>query len=173
MEGKVKTVRQVFTLPDIALLAAIAALGVAIILFGKDWSGAGYLVLLCLLSMVPFWRHGFRINGQRGEFKEEEILVARECKDSILSFLDDYNHLPTGLPAQTLVTLEGESDSLEHRPRQEGGALVEVFTGKGGKIFARYFDYADFAKGKEYELHEISPEKKERLKEIDAQSKKK
>ena len=155
MDSKVKTVRQVFTLPDIVLLAAIAALGVAIILFGKDWSGAGYLILLCLLSMVPFWRHGFRINGQRGEFKEEEILVARECKDSILSFL------------------EGESDSLEHRPRQEGGALVEVFTGKGGKIFARYFDYADFAKGKEYELHEISPEKKERLKEIDAQSKKK
>ena len=155
MVKKDKTVRQVYTLSDLALLAGILAVG----LFGffiPGLSGLGYTLLLCLILMIPFWKHGFRIAGQEGVFSQKEILVPRECKDQILNFLD------------------GQTDKLDLHPAMDGGALVNIYTRqKDQLILARYFDYADFAAGKEYDLHEISQEKKSRLEEMGNKSQKK
>ena len=151
-----KTIRQVYSLSDIALLAGILVVGLVCSFFIKGLAGLGYTILLCWVMMLPFWHHGYRIAGQDGVFSQKEILVARECKDEILAFLD------------------GSSDVLEHNPRMNGGALVNIYTrGKDGLILARYFDYADYVAGKEYELHEITSAQLERLMIIGAQSKKK
>ena len=149
-----KTVRQVYSLSDIALLAGILVVGLVCSFFIKGLAGLGYTILLCWVMMLPFWHHGYRIDGQDGVFSQKEILVARECKDEILALLD------------------GTTDVLEHKPRMNGGALVNIYTrGKDGLVLARYFDYADFAAGKEYPLFEITPEKKRLIEEIETQSK--
>lgn len=154
MAKKEKTVRQVYSLSDIALLAGILAVGLALSFLVPSVAGLGYTILLCWVLMIPFWHHGYRIAGQKGVFSMKEILLARECKDDILAFLD------------------GKADSLEYNPGMDGGALVNVYTRrKDGCILAQYFDYAEFAKGIEYELHEISPEKKNRLIEIEPKTK--
>lgn len=154
MAKKEKTVRQVYSLSDIALLAGMLAVGLALSFLVPSMAGLGYTILLSWVLMIPFWHHGYRIAGQKGVFSMKEILLARECKDDILAFLD------------------GKADSLEYNPRMDGGALVNVYTrGKDGRILAQYFDYAEFAKGIEYELHEISPEKKNRLIEIEPKTK--
>lgn len=154
MAKKEKTVRQVYSLSDIALLAGILAVGLALSFLVPSMAGLGYTILLSWVLMIPFWHHGYRIAGQKGVFSMKEILLARECKDDILAFLD------------------GKADSLEYNPRMDGGALVNVYTRrKDGRILAQYFDYAEFAKGIEYELHEISPEKKNRLIEIEPKTK--
>ena len=151
MARKEKTVRQVYTLPDLALLTGILAVGVVFIMMGEGWNGAGCLVLLGLVLLLPFWRHGYRIAGQKGLFALKEILVARECRDEILAFLD------------------GSADSLEHRPVVDGGALVDLYVRKkDGLALARYFEYADSVAGLEYELHALPPEKVRRLEEIGA-----
>jgi len=154
MAKKEKTVRQVYSLSDIALLAGMLAVGLALSFLVPSMAGLGYTILLSWVLMIPFWHHGYRIAGQKGVFSMKEILLARECKDDILAFLD------------------GKADSLEYNPRMDGGALVNVYTRrKDGRILAQYFDYAEFAKGIEYELHEISPEKKNRLIEIEPKTK--
>ena len=70
------------------------------------------------------------------------MTVPRECKEDILAFLD------------------GQADRLDLHPVVQGGALVEVFSRKGtDDALARYFDYADYAAGKEYPLRELSPDR--------------
>lgn len=156
MEKHDKTVRQVYSLSDIALLCGILVVGLVCSFFIKGLAGLGYTILFCWVMMVPFWHHGYRIAGKEGVFSQKEILVPRECKDEILAFL------------------EGSADMLEHSPRMNGGALVNVYTRrKDGLILAQYFEYADYASGKEYELYEITPTQMMRLEEIEVQSKKK
>ena len=155
MAQKEKTVRQVYSMSDIAFLAGTLVVGVILSFFVPILAGLGYTILFCWICTIPFWLHGYRIAGEEGMFTLKEILVARECKDEILAFLD------------------GSSEKLEHNPRMNGGALVNVYTRrKDGRILAQYFDYADYAAGKEYELHQITPTQFTRLVEIDAQSKK-
>ena len=151
-----QTVRQVYSLSDLVLLAGILALGLLFSFMVPGLSGLGYTLLLCLILMVPFWMHGYRITGQEGVFSQKEILVPRECKDKILDFLD------------------GHVDKLAPNPAMNGGALVQIYTRrKDGLILARYFDYADYAAGKEYDLHEISQQKKSHLEEMEDKSRKK
>lgn len=154
MENKKKNVRQVYSPLDIALLVAILAVGIAFSQMENGWSGVGYSAIFVFVCMVPFWQHGYRVPGQRGLFSKKEIMVARECKDSVLAFL------------------EGRADTLEYNPQMNGGALVNIYTRKrDGLILAGYFDYADFAVGIEYQLCEISPEKKARLEAIETKTK--
>ena len=152
MAKQVKNVRQVYSLPDLALLAGILAVGLIISLFVPVLAGLGYTLLTCLVLMIPFWKHGYRIAGEEGVFSQKELLVPRECKDQILAFL------------------EGRSESLDLKPTMNGGALVNVYTRrKDDRVLAGYFDYADFAVGKEYDLHELSPEQLARLEETVSQ----
>ena len=55
-----KTVRQVYSLSDIALLAGILVVGLVCCFFIKRMAGLGYILLLCWVIMVPFWHHGYR-----------------------------------------------------------------------------------------------------------------
>ena len=136
-----KRIRKVFLLKDIAVLAAMSAAGAACLFIGEGWSGAGVLIFLCVLMMLPFCRHGYRIEDRKGVFHGREILLARENRDEILAWLD------------------GTADRLDLHPRVPGGALVEIYIRKkDGLTLARYFDYNDFINGTEYPLHEITAE---------------
>ena len=88
MENKKKNVRQVYSPLDIALLAAILAIGIGFSQMDNGWSGVGYFAIIVFVCMVPFWQHGYRVPGQRGLFSKKEILVARECKENVLAFLE-------------------------------------------------------------------------------------
>lgn len=74
MAKKEKTVRQVYSLSDIALLAGILAVGLALSFLVPSMAGLGYTILLCWVLMIPFWHHGYRIAGQKGVFSMKEIL---------------------------------------------------------------------------------------------------
>ncbi len=137
---KEKQVKEAFLGGDVAVLAGVFAVGVVCLFLGDGWNGVGVILLLCGAMMVPFYHHGYRLEGRRGLFRRKEILLSRENKDEILSFL------------------EGETASLDLHPIQKGGALVDVYYQKGdSSMMARYFDYQDFIKDVQYPLHEISP----------------
>ena len=134
-------VRQVFSVKDIVILAAVLVAGIACFLFGGDgWEGTGVIILCCLALMIPFYRHGYRIEGQKGIFTLTEFLSDRECKQELKDFL------------------EGKSDSYDPKPVVPGGALVEIFTRKSdGMMLARYYDFEEHLSGTAETLSEVSP----------------
>lgn len=143
---KEKNVRQVYLLSDLVVLLAMLVPGVVCLLLGENWSLAGVILLLCAALMLPFYHHGFKLEGRKGVFRMKEVTVPRECKEDILAFLD------------------GQSDSLDMHPVVQGGALVEVLYRKGAEgALARYFDYAEYASGTEYPFREITPEQMKKL----------
>ena len=101
----------------------------------------GVIILLCGAMMLPFYRHGYRLEGRKGLFRLLEIALSRDNKADILAYL------------------EGSLETVDLHSPQPGGALVEVYYRKGeDRRFARYFDYADFSQGIEYPLHEVTRE---------------
>lgn len=137
---KRKQVKKVFLPTDIAVLAVIFAAGCACF-FIKGWSGAGIIILLCWVLLIPFYIHGYRLRGQEGLFRLKEIPLSRENKDEILAFLD------------------GKTETLDLHPWQPGGVLVDVYCRKSdGLLLARYYDYNDIVNGVEYPLREVTPE---------------
>ena len=138
---KEQQVKKTFLPQDIAVLAAIFAAGAACTLLGEGWDGLGVIIILCDAMAIPFYHHGYRIEGQKGLFRLKEVSLSRENKEEILSYLD------------------GRVDNIDLHPWQKGGALVDVYYRKSdGFMLARYFDYADFMMGTEYPLREISAE---------------
>ena len=138
---KEQQVKKTFLPQDLAVLAAIFAAGAACFLLGEGWGGLGVIIILCGVMMVPFYHHGYKIEGQRGLFLLKEISLSRENKADILAYL------------------EGHTTTIDLHPWQKGGALADVYYRKGeDRQFARYFDYADFSKGVEYPLHEVTKE---------------
>jgi len=134
-----KQVKNVFLPSDMAVLATVFEAGVACCFLGEGWSVLGAIIILSGAMMVPFYHHGYRLDGRKGVFVMKEILLPKENKDEILAFI------------------EGRQDMLDLHPFQPGGALVEVYSRKGDdSMMARYFEYSDFMKGKEYPLHEIT-----------------
>ncbi len=138
---KNQQVKKTFLPQDIAVLAVIFAAGAVCFLPGEGWGGLGVIILLCGATMLPFYRHGYRIKGRKGLFRLREISLSRDNKDQILAYL------------------EGSLEKIDLHSPQPGGALVEVYYRKGeDRRFARYFDYTDFAQGREYPLHEVTRE---------------
>ena len=136
---KEQGIKQVFLLSDIIVMLAVFIPGIVCLFLGKDWSGTGVIIILCGLMMVPFYHHGYRLDGQKGVFRKKDVLMPRECKEDILAFLD------------------GTTETLDLHPRMNGGAVVDIYYRKGEKdAYARYFDYAEFISGTEYPLKEIS-----------------
>lgn len=136
---KKKAVKKAFLPQDIVVLVLIFAAGAACFLLGGGWQELGVLILLSGALLVPFYHHGYRLEGQKGMFRIKEISLSRENRDEILSFL------------------EGKTETLDLQAWQKGGALVEVYYRKSdGFMMARYFDYADFLNGTEYPLYEVS-----------------
>ncbi len=138
---KEQQVKKTFLPQDLAVLAAIFAAGAACFLLGEGWGGLGVIIILCGAMMVPFYHHGYKLEGQRGLFLLKEISLSRENKADILAYL------------------EGHTTTIDLHPWQKGGALVDVYYRKGeDRQFARYFDYAEFSKGVEYPLHKVTKE---------------
>ena len=139
---KEQGVKQVFLLSDLAILLAVFVPGVVCLFFGEGWDGAGVIIILCVLMMVPFYHHGYKLEGHRGVFRKKDVSLPRECKEEILAFLD------------------GRSETLDLHPLKQGGVVVDIYYRKNGsEAYARYFDYAEYASGKEYPFMEIPPEK--------------
>jgi hypothetical protein len=138
---KEKQVKKTFLPQDVAVLAAVFAAGAACFLLGEGWGELGVIIILCGAMMLPFYHHGYKLDGQKGMFRLKEISLSRENRDEILAYLD------------------GKTDSLDLHSWQKGGALVDVYWRKSdGFMMARYFDYADFLNGVEYPLTEVSPQ---------------
>lgn len=136
---KEKQVKIAYLPGDIALLALVFSLGAVCLLLGGGWSGTGVIIILCGLMMVPFQHHGYRIEGRRGLFRVREILLSRENREEILSFLD------------------GKTDTLDLHPVCRGGALVEVYYRSGDeRMLARYYDYDQSVSGTYCPLREVS-----------------
>lgn len=151
---KEQNVKQAYLLSDLLVLLAVLLPGVVCLFLGEGWNGAGVIIILCGLMMVPFYHHGYKLEGRRGVFRKKDVLMPRECKDDILAFLD------------------GSSDVLDLHPTMKGGAVVDIYYQRNvpGAI-ARYFDYADFSSGTEYPLREISPDRMKVLESFLSKSK--
>ena len=143
MEAQVK---KTYLPQDIAVLAAVFAAGAVCFLLGEGWDGLGVIIILCWAMMVPFYHHGYRLEGQKGLFRLREISLSRENKDEILAFLD------------------GKVEDIDLHPWSKGGALVDVYWRKKDNFkMARYFDYAEFMNGINYPLREVSERQVSRL----------
>ena len=138
---KEQGIKQVFLLSDIAVLLAVFIPGIICLFLGEGGNGAGVSIILCGLMMVPFYHHGYKLEGRKGVFRKKDILMPRECKDEVLAFLD------------------GSSDELKLHPTMKGGAIVDIYYQKNDPgAIARYFEYSEFASGTEYTLQEITPD---------------
>lgn len=147
MKGQVKSI---FLLKDIIILAVIFTVGIACCFFGDVWKGLGIIIILCGAMTVPFYHHGYKLEGQKGHFELKEILIPKDNKNEIIDFLD------------------GKTDILELNSWQTGGALVDVYYRKSdGYMMARYFDYADHMNGIEHPLREITTQQ---LKQLDSEA---
>jgi hypothetical protein len=102
-------VKKTFLPQDIAVLAVIFAAGAACFLLGEGWGGLGVVILLCGAMMLPFYRHGYRLEDRKGLYRLQEISLPRDNKAEILAYL------------------EGKLETLDLHSPQPGGALVEVY----------------------------------------------
>lgn len=129
------TAKQVFLWTDWLILGILVAAGVLVAVLGGSWTAFGVCWIACVLAFAPFLRHGYKLEGQSGVFRLEEILVPRECQTQILAFLN------------------GDTDELSVQPAVHGGALVRLFRRKSdGATLAQYFDYAQHLAGTDYPL---------------------
>lgn len=131
--------KQVFLWTDWLILGILVAAGVLVAVLGGSWTAFGVCWIACVLAFAPFLRHGYKLEGQTGVFRLEEVLVPRECQTQILAFLN------------------GDTDELSVQPAVHGGALVRLFRRKSdGKVLAQYFDYAQHLAGTEYPFVPVS-----------------
>jgi len=129
------TAKQVFLWTDWLILGILVAAGVLVAVLGGSWTAFGVCWIACVLAFAPFLRHGYKLEGQSGVFRLEEILVPRECQTQIIAFLN------------------GDTDELSVQPAVHGGALVRLFRRKSdGATLAQYFDYAQHLAGSDYPL---------------------
>ena len=127
--------KQVFLWTDWLILGILVAAGVLVAVLGGSWTAFGVCWIACVLAFAPFLRHGYKLEGQTGVFRLEEILVPRECQTQIIAFLN------------------GDTDELSVQPAVHGGALVRLFRRKSdGTTLAQYFDYAQHLAGSDYPL---------------------
>lgn len=131
--------KQVFLWTDWLIIGILVAAGVLVAVLGGSWTAFGVCWIACVLAFAPFLRHGYKLEGQSGVFRLEEILVPRECQTQILAFLN------------------GDTDELSVQPAVHGGALVRLFRRKSdGATLAQYFDYAQHLAGSEYPFVPVS-----------------
>lgn len=131
-----------FLMRDVLVIAAVAAVGVVCLLLSKGgWLDViGWFVVICAVMLIPFYHHGYRIEGRSGVYRCKAVPMPMEGRQEILSFL------------------EGKNDTLDLGRFRKGGALVEIYYRNGSTALARYFDYSEFLAGTEYALHEVTPE---------------
>ena len=141
--------KQVFLWTDWLIIGILTVASVFVTTLGGDWTAIGVCALVCVFAFAPFLRHGYKLEGQSGVFRLEEILVPRECHTEILTFLN------------------GDTDELSIQPAVHGGALVRLFHRKSdGITLAQYFDYAQHLAGTEYPFVSVSGQRLEVLRKL-------
>lgn len=141
--------KQVFLWTDWLILGILVAAGVFVTVLGGSWTAFGVCWIAGVLAFAPFLRHGYKLEGQTGVFRLEEVLVPRECQTQIIAFLN------------------GDTDELSVQPAVHGGALVRLFRRKSdGKVLAQYFDYAQYLAGTEYPFVPVSAQQAKALRDL-------
>ena len=143
---KKNTVKSTFLFTDILIIVSVAIVGTALFFMESGWRELGIVIVACALFIIPFCRHGYKIEGKSGTFRMVEFPVTREAEEDVLAFLD------------------GQTDDLVLPNRIEGGALVTVYYKNDHSLqFAQYYDYSQHLQGVEFPLVEISTEQFEIL----------
>ena len=143
------TAKQVFLWSDWLIVWGLVAASVFIATLGGDWTTIGICAIVCVLAFAPFLRHGYRLEGQIGTYRLEEILVPRQCETQILAFLN------------------GETDELVVNPAVSGGAIVRLFHRKSdGSTLAQYFDYDQYLSGTVHPFVSVSGQQIEALRRL-------
>lgn len=142
-------IRNILLMSDWLVILAIVAVGCTFLLFGPGWRECGLFFFLCALCLFPFYRHAYKIKGEKGRFLLKEIPVSRDDADAILSFIN------------------GECTELQARSHENGGTLLSLYYQKtGGDLFAQYFDYGQIMQGKHYPVVKITAEQGDILKKM-------
>lgn len=96
--------KKVHTMKDLIVSTIMVAAGAACFLLGEGWGGLGIVIIMCGAMMLPFYHHGYRLEGQKDLFRLKELSMSRENKDEILAFLD------------------GTTEDIDLHPWAKGGA---------------------------------------------------
>ncbi len=134
-----RQIRKSFRSRDFLIMGLAVGIGMVVTLLGPGWRELGYVIVGTTIILSPLFRTGYRIDGYNGVFGWKGVRVPRDLQDEILAFLT------------------GEVQELDLGGKVPNGAIVQLFTQKGDRLFlAQYFDYALFDKGFEFPVVEIS-----------------
>lgn len=140
------TAKHVYKFSDLAISGGIIIVGILLVLLVPSTIGLGICLILTGLCVFPFLKTGYRIPGQKEMFSHKDYLLPQECKSDIAAYI------------------EGQSETLDINPFQNGGLLLEQYYLKNGsKMFAQLFDYTTGVYSAQCELTEISREKLESI----------
>lgn len=143
---KTQNIHKTFLFSDIIVLLMIFAVGAVFLPFGSGWLAIGLCIMLCSVCMLPFYIHGYKIEGAHGVFRELNITVSRDEQDAIMSFL------------------QGDTPTLGFQVQENGGAIVSLYYQKGSDVaYAQFYEYSYVMEGKPLPLLKITPEQKEIL----------
>ena len=149
---KTKNIKQTFLWTDLLVIAGVIAVGCVLLPLSSGWAALGGTIVAIGIAMIPFFHHGYKIKGHHGIFKREEILVPRDYKDAILTFL------------------QGNEDVLDLKPSTVSGGLVEIYRrGNDKELFARYFDYQLHLEGTNFPLQKITLQQAQELRRVQTQ----
>lgn len=143
---KHRNIHKAFLFSDIVLLAAILAAGVVFLPFGGGWQILGLCIIVCDACTLPFYIHGYRIEGTHGIFREMSITVSRDEQDAVMAFL------------------QGGSPTPDFQVQENGGALLSIYYQKDTDVaYAQFYEYSQIMSGHDFPLLKITPEQKEAL----------
>lgn len=143
---KNKNIHKAFLGSDLVVILAVFAVGIVFLPFGSGWLALGLGIMLCSVCMLPFYIHGYKIEGAHGVFRELNITVSRDEQDAIMSFL------------------QGDTPTLGFQVQENGGAIVSLYYQKGSDVaYAQFYEYSYVMEGKPLPLLKITPEQKEIL----------
>lgn len=146
---KSKEIQKTFLKKDLLILGALLLAGCACLPFGIFWRGLGITLIITMLCMYPFYRHGYRIKGHKGKFHIKEIPVSREDAAEIAAFL------------------HGEQKELHVLRQENGGALLSLYYHKNdSEALVQYFDYTNVMQGTQSPVVKISTEQHEQLRKL-------
>lgn len=139
-------IRKTFLLSDIIVILAILVVGIAFLPFGSGMRIIGYIILATDACILPFYMHGYKIEGISGTFKKESISVQKDKQEDIMSFL------------------KGEVDTPDFKVMEQGGALLSIYSKKGEDVaYAHFYNYDQILNGTTPPVQQITAAQKEML----------